>query len=59
MTPKQIEKELNRQMVLFDHICQANAGQSGHIKFAQFFDRYMEEYATPISATAQLTSIEA
>lgn len=45
MTPKQIEKELNRQMVLFDENCKANAGQNGHVKFAQFVDRYMEEYA--------------
>ena len=45
MTPRQIEKELNRQAVLFDEACQSMSVQSGHIKFATFIDRYMEEYA--------------
>lgn len=45
MSNKQIEKELNRQAVLFDESCKNLAVQSGHIKFAVFVDRYMEEYA--------------
>lgn len=45
MTPKQIEKELNRQAVLFDEACKDLSSQSGHIKFSVFVDRYMEEYA--------------
>lgn len=45
MTPKQIEKALNRQAVLFDEVCKNLSVQSGHIKFSTFVDRYMEEYA--------------
>ena len=45
MTQKQIERELNRQAVLFDESCKNLSIQSGHIKFSLFVDRYMEEYA--------------
>ena len=44
MTPKQIEKEVNRQAVLFEENCKK--GQAGsNIKFETFADRWFEEYA--------------
>ena len=33
MTLKQIKKELNRQMVLFDEECRGSSLTDGHIKF--------------------------
>lgn len=45
MTARQIEKELNRQAVLFEEQCQGMAENSGHIKFGIFVDQYMTEYA--------------
>lgn len=46
MTPKQIEKELQRQAVLFEERC---AGQSvgGSVKFETFGKQWFEEYANP------------
>ena len=45
MTSRQIEKELNRQAVLFEEQCQGMAELSGHIKFGLFVNQYMAEYA--------------
>lgn len=46
MTPKQIEKELNRQAVMFEEAC--NKGyQSKAIKFEVFAEQWFEEYAKP------------
>lgn len=45
MTARQIEKELNRQAVLFEEQCQGMAENSGHIKFGIFVEQYMTEYA--------------
>ena len=46
MTPKQIEKEVNRQAVLFEEAC--NKGyQSKAIKFEVFAEQWFEEYARP------------
>lgn len=44
MTERQIEKELNRQMVLFDEECRGAALTDGHIKFQTFAQQWMEEY---------------
>ena len=46
MTAKQIEKELNRQAVMFEEAC--NKGyQSKAIKFEVFAEQWFEEYAKP------------
>ena len=44
MTPKQVEKELNRQMVLFDEECRGIAATDGHIKFQTFAEQWFSEY---------------
>ena len=44
MTEKQIEKELNRQMVLFDEKCRGAVRGDGHIKFQTFADMWLREY---------------
>ena len=45
MTKQQIEKELNRQMVLFDEECAAQGVGSGNIKFETFARQWITEYA--------------
>lgn len=47
MTPKQIEKELNRQAVLFDEKCAAQGAGNGNIKFEAFAGQWFKEYAEP------------
>ena len=44
MTPKQIEKELNRQVVLFEEEC-THGKVSANIKFETFAKQWFEEYA--------------
>ena len=44
MTERQIEKELNRQMVLFDEECRGSSLTDGHIKFETFARQWMSEY---------------
>lgn len=44
MTQQQIERELNRQMVLFDEACRGSSLMDGHIKFETFAGQWMEEY---------------
>lgn len=44
MTERQIEKELNRQMVLFDEECRGSSLTDGHIKFETFAGQWMSEY---------------
>ena len=44
MTPKQIEKELQRQMVLFEEACMKGF-QSKAVKFEPFCEEWFEEYA--------------
>lgn len=46
MTPKQIEKELNRQAVLFEENCKKEF-QAKAVKFETFSDEWFEEYARP------------
>ncbi len=44
MTPKQTEKELNRQMVMFEEACN-NGYQSKTIKFQDFAEDWFKQYA--------------
>ena len=44
MTPRQIEKELNRQMVLFEEACRGSGLIDGHIKFETFAMQWFSEY---------------
>lgn len=44
MTERQIEKELNRQMVLFDEECRGSSLMDGHIKFETFAGQWFSEY---------------
>ncbi len=44
MTARQIERELNRQMVLFDEECRGSSLTDGHIKFQAFADQWFSEY---------------
>lgn len=44
MTQKQIEKELMRQLVLFDEQCSGWA-TNGHVKFEEFAKQWFREYA--------------
>lgn len=44
MTERQIEKELNRQMVLFDEECRGSSLTDGHIKFQAFTEQWFVEY---------------
>lgn len=46
MKPKQIEKELQRQAVLFEEQC-AGRGANGAIKFEAFARQWFQEYAEP------------
>lgn len=45
LTPRQVEKELNRQVVRFEEQIKTGAGAAdGNIRFADFSKRYLEEY---------------
>ncbi len=46
MTPKQVEKELNRQAVMFEEACMRGF-QSKAVKFETFAEEWFEEYAKP------------
>lgn len=50
MTERQIEKELNRQMVLFDEECRGSSLTDGHIKFETFARQWISEYAEKVLA---------
>lgn len=45
MTPKQIEKELNRQATLFEERCRNGQVLSGNIKFSEFAEIWFKDYA--------------
>lgn len=47
MTERQIQRELNRQMVLFDEACRGSSLVDGHIKFETFAKQWMGEYVEP------------
>lgn len=44
MTPKQVDKELNKQAVLFEEACM-NGFMTSAIKFSDFMERWKDEYA--------------
>lgn len=46
MTPKQLEKELNRQAVMFEEAC-ANGYVTSAVKFSVFSEQWFEDYAKP------------
>ena len=46
MTAKQLEKELNRQAVMFEEAC-ANGYVTSAVKFSVFSDQWFEDYAKP------------
>ena len=48
MTDKQIEKELQRQAVLFEERCASGATQGGNIKLADFIELYFSDYAAAV-----------
>jgi integrase len=45
MTPKQIEKELEKQKVLFEEAIKTGIMPDSNIRFDKFIDRWIEEYA--------------
>ena len=45
MTHRQIEKELERQKVLFEEKCRTGQLMGGSIRFADFAERWLKEYA--------------
>ena len=47
MTQKQIEKELQRQAVLFEEQCAKGQVLDGNIKLADFIELYFDNYAKP------------
>lgn len=47
MTQKQIEKELQRQAVLFEEQCAKGQVLDGNIKLADFIELYFDNYANP------------
>ena len=50
MTERQIEKELNRQMVLFDEEYRGSSLTDGHIKFEAFARQWISEYVEKVLA---------
>ena len=47
MTQRQVEKELNRQAVLFEEQVLAAGVKNGNMKFADFAKLFIEDYASP------------
>ncbi|MEE1137551.1 MAG: tyrosine-type recombinase/integrase [Acutalibacteraceae bacterium] len=45
MTPKQIEKELNRQVVMFEEKIKSGLFIGSDVRFADFAERWMNDYA--------------
>lgn len=45
MTPKQVEKEVNRQATLFDEQVQSGHYLSGNFKFKEFTEQWFNDYA--------------
>lgn len=45
MTRRQIEKELERQKVLFEEKCMIGQFLDGNITFAEFTERWFKDYA--------------
>lgn len=47
MTPKQIEKEVERQKILFENRVKKGEVMDGNVRFRDFAQRWMTEYAEP------------
>lgn len=45
MTVRQIQKELERQAVLFEERCRTGQVMEGNIKFAAFAEKWFADYA--------------
>ena len=45
MTKRQIQKELDRQAVLFEEKCRNGQVLDGNIKFAEFAEKWFTDYA--------------
>ena len=45
MTARQIEKELNRQAILFEERCKTQQVHSGNVKLADFAEQWLKDYA--------------
>lgn len=45
MSAKNVEKELKRQVVLFEEKCRLGQVLDGHVKFADFTERWFRDYA--------------
>lgn len=57
MTQKQIEKELNRQAVIFEEACM-NGYMTSAVKFSTFSDKWLDEYAKPNYKKTTLYKLE-
>ena len=55
MTPKQIEKELERQRFLFEEQCRSGQYLDGNIKFSEFVDIWLKDYAEQQLRTKTIT----
>lgn len=48
LTPRQVEKELNRQIARFEEqVKTGSIAAEGNIRFADFAERYMDDYGRP------------
>ena len=56
MTAKQIEKELQRQKVLFEEQCAKGLATGGNIKLADFIELFFKNYAVPMLKKKTITS---
>lgn len=52
MTAKQIEKEVNRQAVLFEEQARKGHYLDGNVKLADFIETWFKDYANPNCAPA-------
>jgi len=57
-TPRQIERELERQKILFEQEVKSGAYVDGNMTFAQMAQKWLEEYARPKLAPKTLAAYE-
>ena len=50
MTKRQLQKELDRQAVLFEEKCRNGQVLDGNIKFAEFAEKWFTDYAEKAAA---------
>ena len=58
MTDGQIDKELNRQAVLFEEKAKKGLSLDGSMKFAEFAEKFMSDYARPNLKKSTVASYE-